>query len=167
MACYNTAGNNSFSMKKKLRIFLLILFASLLCGVSLVACRFAKAEDGQPAIADIYQEGRIIRTVHLPGWPQHPQELSDWIAHNNTKIYHITPVTYVPKVRLAFPGQNRHFCFLTGAVSDGSYIRSATKKDTLFVDWLLTQPGTEPMHDTWGNMQNIDVLLHIDALLQK
>ena len=62
-------------MKKKLRIFLLILFASLLCGVSLVACRFAKAEDGQPAIADIYQDGRIIRTVHLPGWPQHPQEI--------------------------------------------------------------------------------------------
>ncbi len=54
-------------MKKKLRIFLLILFASLLCGVSLAACRFAKAEDGQPAIADIYQDGRIIRTVHLPG----------------------------------------------------------------------------------------------------
>lgn len=150
-----------------LRIFLLILFASLLCGVSLVACRFAKAEDGQPAIADIYQEGRIIRTVHLPGWPQHPQELSDWIAHNNTKIYHITPVTYVPKVRLAFPGQNRHFCFLTGAVWDGSYIRNATEEDTQFVDWLLAQPGTEPTHDTWGNMQDIDALLHIDALLQK
>ena len=76
-------------------------------------------------------------------------------------------MTYVPKVRLAFPGQNRHFCFLTGAVSDGSYIRSATKKDTLFVDWLLAQPGTEPTHDTWGNMQNIDALLHIDAQLQK
>ena len=148
-------------MKKRLRTILLILFASLLCGVSLVACRYVTVTDGQPAVAHIYRNGCIIKEVHLPGKPHTPQELSEWIAHNNTQIYHITPVNYVPEVRLDFPGQKRHFNFLTGAVSDGSYIRSATEKDTQFMDWLLAQPGTKPGHDAWGNM------LDIDAMLQK
>ena len=124
-------------MKKKLLI-LLILFAILLCGTAFVACRFITVEDGTPAVALIYRDGR---TVYFSDKHFYPQELSDWIAHNNEKLYHATPVVYVPQVRLSFSGTYLSFDFLTDAVTSGTHIRDATEKDRQFMNWLQSQPG--------------------------
>ena len=130
-------------MKKKRLNILLVLFALLLCGTALVACRYATVEDGHPAVAHIYQNSGIIKTVHFSGQLPYPQEISDWIAQNNERVYHITPVSYVPEIRLTFPELNKHFVFLSGAVTDGSYVRGATEEDKQFMKWLQSQPGTE------------------------
>ena len=128
-------------MKKKLLI-LLILFAILLCGTAFVACRFITVEDGTPAVALIYRDGR---TVYFSDKLFYPQELSDWIAHNNEKLYHATPVVYVPQVRLCFSGTYLNFDFLTDAVTSGTHIRDATEKDRQFMNWLQSQPGEKKM----------------------
>ena len=125
-------------MKKKKLLILLILFAILLCGTAFVACRFITVEDGTPAVALIYRDGR---TVYFSDKHFYPQELSDWIAHNNEKLYHATPVVYVPQVRLSFSGTYLSFDFLTDAVTSGTHIRDATEKDRQFMNWLQSQPG--------------------------
>lgn len=125
-------------MKKKNLLILLILFAILLCGTAFVACRFITVEDGTPAVALIYRDGR---TVYFSDKHFYPQELSDWIAHNNEKLYHATPVVYVPQVRLCFSGTYLNFDFLTDAVTSGTHIRDATEKDRQFMNWLQSQPG--------------------------
>ena len=125
-------------MKKKNLLILLILFAILLCGTAFVACRFITVEDGTPAVALIYRDGR---TVYFSDKLFYPQELSDWIAHNNEKLYHATPVVYVPQVRLCFSGTYLNFDFLTDAVTSGTHIRDATEKDRQFMNWLQSQPG--------------------------
>ena len=125
-------------MKKKPLLILLILFAILLCGTAFVACRFITVEDGTPAVALIYRDGR---TVYFSDKHFYPQELSDWIDHNNEKLYHATPVVYVPQVRLCFSGTYLNFDFLTDAVTSGTYIRDATEKDRQFMNWLQSQPG--------------------------
>ena len=125
-------------MKKKNLLILLILFAILLCGTAFVACRFITVEDGTPAVALIYRDGR---TVYFSDKHFYPQELSDWIAHNNKKLYHATPVVYVPQVRLSFSGTHLSFDFLTDAVTSGTHIRDATEKDRQFMNWLQSQPG--------------------------
>ena len=125
-------------MKKKNLLILLILFAILLCGTAFVACRFITVEDGTPAVALIYRDGR---TVYFSDKHSYPQELSDWIAHNNEKLYHATPVVYVPQVRLSFSGTYLSFDFLTDAVTSGTHIRDATEKDRQFMNWLQSQPG--------------------------
>lgn len=125
-------------MKKKKLLILLILFAILLCGTAFVACRFITVEDGTPAVALIYRDGR---TVYFSDKHFYPQELSDWIAHNNEKLYHATPVVYVPQVRLSFSGTYLSFNFLTDAVTSGTHIRDATEKDRQFMNWLQSQPG--------------------------
>ena len=125
-------------MKKKPLLILLILFAILLCGTAFVACRFITVEDGTPAVALIYRDGR---TVYFSDKHFYPQELSDWIAHNNEKLYHATPVVYVPQVRLSFSGTYLSFDFLTDAVTSGTHIRDATEKDRQFMNWLQSQPG--------------------------
>ena len=125
-------------MKKKPLLILLILFAILLCGTAFVACRFITVEDGTPAVALIYRDGR---TVYFSDKHFYPQELSDWIAHNNEKLYHATPVVYVPQVRLYFSGTYLNFDFLTDAVTSGTHIRDATEKDRQFMNWLQSQPG--------------------------
>ncbi len=125
-------------MKKKKLLILLILFAILLCGTAFVACRFITVEDGTPAVALIYRDGR---TVYFSDKHFYPQELSDWIAHNNEKLYHATPVVYVPQVRLSFSGTYLNFDFLTDAVTSGTHIRDATEKDRQFMNWLQSQPG--------------------------
>ena len=125
-------------MKKNLLLILLILFAILLCGTAFVACRFITVEDGTPAVALIYRDGR---TVYFSDKHFYPQELSDWIAHNNEKLYHATPVVYVPQVRLSFSGTYLSFDFLTDAVTSGTHIRDATEKDRQFMNWLQSQPG--------------------------
>ena len=125
-------------MKKKALLILLILFAILLCGTAFVTCRFITVEDGTPAVALIYRDGR---TVYFSDKHFYPQELSDWIAHNNEKLYHATPVVYVPQVRLSFSGTHLSFDFLTDAVTSGTHIRDATEKDRQFMNWLQSQPG--------------------------
>ena len=129
-------------MKKKNLLILLILFAILLCGTAFVACRFITVEDGTPAVALIYRDGR---TVYFSDKHSYPQELSDWIAHNNEKLYHATPVVYVPQVRLCFSGTYLNFDFLTDAVTSGTHIRDATEKDRQFMNWLQSQPGEKKM----------------------
>ena len=131
-------------MKKKFLLILLVLFAILLCGTAFVVCRFVTVEDGTPAEALIYQDGHVIKVVRFSDSPPYPQELSDWIAHNNEKLYHATPVVYVPKVRLWFTETKQSFDFLTDAVMSGTHIRSATEKDKQFRDWLQSQTGTKP-----------------------
>ena len=128
-------------MKKKNLLILLILFAILLCGTAFVACRFITVEDGTPAVALIYRDGSVIKTVYFSDKHFYPQELSDWIAHNNEKLYHATPVVYVPQVRLCFSGTYLNFDFLTDAVTSGTHIRDATEKDRQFMNWLQSQPG--------------------------
>ena len=134
-------------MKKKLLI-LLILFAILLCGTAFVACRFITVEDGTPAVALIYRDGR---TVYFSDKHFYPQELSDWIAHNNEKLYHATPVVYVPQVRLCFSGTHLSFDFLTDAVTSGTHIRDATEKDRQFMNWLQSQPGEKKDDIKYGD----------------
>ena len=134
-------------MKKKLLI-LLILFAILLCGTAFVACRFITVEDGTPAVALIYRDGR---TVYFSDKHFYPQELSDWIAHNNEKLYHATPVVYVPQVRLCFSGTYLNFDFLTDAVTSGTHIRDATEKDRQFMNWLQSQPGEKKDDIKYGD----------------
>ena len=70
-------------MKKHPLLILLILFAILLCGTAFVACRFITVEEGTPAVARIYRDGSVIKTVYFSDKHFYPQELSDWIAHNN------------------------------------------------------------------------------------
>ena len=135
-------------MKKKLLLILLILFAILLCGTAFVACRFITVEDGTPAVALIYRDGR---TVYFSDKHSYPQELSDWIAHNNEKLYHATPVVYVPQVRLCFSGTYLNFDFLTDAVTSGTHIRDATEKDRQFMNWLQSQPGEKLDHIKYGD----------------
>lgn len=91
----------------------------------------------------MYQDGGVIKTVHFSDLHPYPQEISHWIAQNNEQIYHITLVSYAPEIRLSFPGQNRHFVFLSGAVTDGSYVRTSTEEDKQFMKWLQSQPGKE------------------------
>ena len=134
-------------MKKKLLI-LLILFAILLCGTAFVACRFITVEDGTPAVALIYRDGR---TVYFSDKHSYPQELSDWIAHNNEKLYHATPVVYVPQVRLSFSGTHLSFNFHTDSVTSGTHIRDATEKDRQFMNWLQSQPGEKKDDIKYGD----------------
>ena len=135
-------------MKKKPLLILLILFAILLCGTAFVACRFITVEDGTPAVALIYRDGR---TVYFSDKHFYPQELSDWIAHNNEKLYHATPVVYVPQVRLSFSGTHLSFDFLTDAVTSGTHIRDATEKDRQFMNWLQSQPGKKKDDIKYGD----------------
>ena len=135
-------------MKKKNLLILFILFAILLCGTAFVACRFITVEDGTPAVALIYRDGR---TVYFSDKHSYPQELSDWIAHNNEKLYHATPVVYVPQVRLCFSGTHLSFDFLTDAVTSGTHIRDATEKDRQFMNWLQSQPGEKLDHIKYGD----------------
>ena len=135
-------------MKKKNLLILLILFAILLCGTAFVACRFITVEDGTPAVALIYRDGR---TVYFSDKHFYPQELSDWIAHNNEKLYHATPVVYVPQVRLSFSGTHLSFNFLTDAVTSGTHIRDATEKDRQFMHWLQSQPGEKKDDIKYGD----------------
>ena len=135
-------------MKKKTLLILLILFAILLCGTAFVACRFITVEDGTPAVALIYRDGR---TVYFSDKHFYPQELSDWIAHNNEKLYHATPVVYVPQVRLCFSGTYLNFDFLTDAVTSGTHIRDATEKDRQFMNWLQSQPGEKKDDIKYGD----------------
>ena len=135
-------------MKKKTLLILLILFAILLCGTAFVACRFITVEDGTPAVALIYRDGR---TVYFSDKHFYPQELSDWIAHNNEKLYHATPVVYVPQVRLCFSGTHLSFDFLTDAVTSGTHIRDATEKDRQFMNWLQSQPGEKKDDIKYGD----------------
>ena len=135
-------------MKKKNLLILLILFAILLCGTAFVACRFITVEDGTPAVALIYRDGR---TVYFSDKHFYPQELSDWIAHNNEKLYHATPVVYVPQVRLSFSGTHLSFDFLTDAVTSGTHIRDATEKDRQFMNWLQSQPGEKKDDIKYGD----------------
>ena len=128
---------------KKICIILPFFIVALLCGALFGVFRFSSVETGKPAVAYIYRDGSIVRTVLLSGTHPYPQELSDWIAHNNKKLYHVTPVVYVPKIRLFFPGQDRSFDFLTDAVVEGTYIRGASEKDKQFTNWLLSRPGTK------------------------
>ena len=135
-------------MKKKPLLILLILFAILLCGTAFVACRFITVEDGTPAVALIYRDGR---TVYFSDKHFYPQELSDWITHNNEKLYHATPVVYVPQVRLCFSGTHLSFDFLTDAVTSGTHIRDATEKDRQFMNWLQSQPGEKKDDIKYGD----------------
>ncbi|MBR5879646.1 MAG: hypothetical protein IKY91_08800, partial [Akkermansia sp.] len=81
----------------------------------------------------------------------YPQELSDWITHNNEKLYHATPVVYVPQVRLCFSGTHLSFDFLTDAVTSGTHIRDATEKDRQFMNWLQSQPGEKKDDIKYGD----------------
>ena len=144
-------------MKKNPLLILLILFAILLCGTAFVACRFITVEDGTPVVARIYRDGSVIKTVYFSDKHFYPQELSDWIAHNNEKLYHATPVVYAPRVRLSFPGTQRSFDLLADAVMSGTHIRSATEKDLQFRDWLQSQPGTPP--DSYGGTSILNFLM--------
>ena len=139
-------------MKKKNLLILLILFAILLCGTAFVACRFITVEDGTPAVALIYRDGR---TVYFSDKHFYPQELSDWIAHNNEKLYHATPVVYVPQVRLCFSGTYLNFDFLTDAVTSGTHIRDATEKDRQFMNWLQSQPGEKEDDIKYGDFMRM------------
>ena len=144
-------------MKKKPLLILLILFAFLLCGTAFVACRFITVEDGTQAVARIYRDGSVIKTVYFSDKHFYPQELSDWIAHNNEKLYHATPVVYAPQVRLCFSGTHLSFDFLTDAVTSGTHIRRATEKDLQFRDWLQSQLGTSP--DSYGGTSILNFLM--------
>ena len=118
-----------------------ILTTTALClaAVGLSSCRFPSIKPQQEMVAYIYQDCRIDKHVSFTRGKQHPKEIQEWIQYNNGKLYHWTLAEYVPKIVLICPGID--VTFYSDSVQMGTFIRSATEKDKLFMDWLKNQPA--------------------------
>ena len=137
-----------------------ILATAALClaALGLSSCRFPSIKPKQEMVACIYQDCRIDKYVSFTRGKQHPKEIQEWIQYNNGKLYHWTLAEYVPKILLKCPGID--VAFYSNSVQMGSFIRSATEQDKLFMDWLKNQPADArcprckgerytPANDTW------------------
>lgn len=117
-----------------------ILATAVLCLVviGLNSCRFPSIKPQQEMIALIYQGCNIDKRVSFTRGKEHPKEIQEWIQYNNGKLYHWTLAEYVPRILLKCPGID--VSFYNKSVQMGTFIRSATEKDKLFMDWLRNQP---------------------------
>ena len=113
--------------------------ALCLAAVGLNSCRFPSIKPQQEMVAYIYQDCRIDKQVSFTRGKQHPKEIQDWIQYNNGKLYHWTLAEYVPKIVLICPGID--VTFYSNSVQMGTFIRSASAKDKLFMEWLKNQPA--------------------------
>ena len=130
--------------------------AICLAVVGLNSCRLPSIKPQQEMVAIIYQDN--LKLVSFTRGKQHPKEIQEWLQYNNGKLYHWTLAEYVPKILLKCPGID--VTFYSDSVQMGTFIRSATEKDKLFMDWLKNQPADArcprckgerytPAYDTW------------------
>jgi hypothetical protein len=95
----------------------------------------------QAAVAYIYENGGVKKTVRFTAENPAPTELQEWVKFNNGTWYRPTITNYVPKYVVNFPDISRGFTFYTKSVQVGTFVHDMTDEDRAFLNWLDTQPG--------------------------
>lgn len=124
------------------RIFKISLLAVALGAFAFLnGCYSPSVSLPQAAVAYIYENGGVKKTVRFTAGNPAPTELQQWVEFNNGTWYRPTITYYVPKYVLNFPESSTGFTFYTKSVQTGTFVRDMTDEDRAFLNWLGSQPG--------------------------
>ena len=128
--------------------------------VFLNGCYSPSVDSPQSAVAYIYKNAGVRKTIRFTAETPATAELQAWVKFNNGTWYRPTIMNYVPRYVVNFPAAHTGFTFYTKSVQAGTFVRDMTDEDRAFLTWLEVQPGETSCPECRGFWLDKDTCAH-------